>query len=84
MASALQLHRLSNARAHCSSNAKGSGLGCGAQLASELAAQRHNILLGARQLPFQHVHTHAGIRLYMPESPLSQEYRLLGATLRAF
>ncbi len=60
-------------RAHRSSSAENGRVCHGARLASELAPQRHNVLLGARQLPLQHVHPHAGIRLHVPIIHISTE-----------
>ena len=47
---------------YCSS-AQHSRVLCSARLASELAPERYNVLVGARQLSLQHVHSHVCICL---------------------
>ena len=49
-------HDVMSARAHRSSSAENSRVCHRAWLASELAPERHDVRLGARQFPLQHVH----------------------------
>lgn len=65
---------------HRRSSAKDSRVCQGARLASELAPQRHDVLLRASQLPLQHMHPHAGICLHVPPLPFSRWRRMLAAS----